>query len=73
MAHLNGLSPVRNLICTLFIKIDSPLHHRSYVMVSVEEKMDRRTVEDIQAEIREKKKRQKLNEEDDQVADGGDS
>ena len=41
-------------------------------MVSVEEKMDRRTVEDIQAEIREKKKRQKLSEEDDQVA-GGDT
>ena len=39
-------------------------------MVSVEEKMDRRTVEDIQAEIREKKKRQKLHGEDDQVADG---
>ena len=44
-------------------------------MVSVEEKMDRRTVEDIQAEIREKKKRQKLHEgEDDQVGDDtGDS
>ena len=39
--------------------------------------MDRRTVEDIQAEIREKKKRQKLHEEeegDDQVGgDTGDS
>ena len=35
------------------------MHHRSYGMVSVEEKMDRRTVEDIQAEIR-AKKRQKL-------------
>ena len=34
--------------------------YRSYGMVSVEEKMDRRTVEDIQAEIREKRKRQKL-------------
>ena len=43
-------------------------------MVSVEEKMDRRTVEDIQAEIREKKKRQKLNEGEDQVdGDTGDS
>ena len=44
-------------------------------MVSVEEKMDRRTVEDIQAEIREKKKRQKLHgDEDDQVdGDTGDS
>ena len=29
-------------------------------MVSVEEKMDRRTVEDIQAEIREERKRQKV-------------
>ena len=32
-----------------------------------------KSAKDIQAEIREKKKRQKLNEEDDQVADGGDS
>ena len=29
-------------------------------MVSAEEKKDRRTVEDIQAEIREKRKRQKV-------------
>ena len=37
---------------------------RSYGMVSVEEKMDRRTVEDIQAEIR-AKKRQKTDTEAD--------
>ena len=64
------------LLYLIFVGIlKLPMHHRSYGMVSVEEKMDRRTVEDIQAEIREKKKRQKLNEGegDDQVADGDDS
>ena len=62
------------LLYLIFVGIlKLPMHHRSYGMVSVEEKMDRRTVEDIQAEIREKKKRQKLHgEEDDQVADAGD-
>ena len=47
----------------LLLRVDfkiPALHYRSYGMVSVEEKMDRRTVEDIQAEIREKRKRQKV-------------
>ena len=38
-------------------------------MVSAEEKKDRRTVEDIQAEIREKKKRQKLEEGEEEGVD----
>lgn len=41
------------------------LKNKSYGMVSAESKKDRRTVEDIQAEIR-AKKRQKVEHEEDQ-------
>jgi len=44
-------------------------NNSSYGMVSAEEKKDRRTVEDIQAEIREKKKRQKLEEGEEEGVD----
>ena len=41
--------------------------NRSFGMVSAESKKDRRTVEDIQKELRDKKKRQKLENEGEKV------